>query len=169
MPASTNRTKWPVKGGAVGFEPGWFQGHLQGLLYINLGIGTFPPNMSLPMLPITAFRGPTNSAFPGQGVCFPQLPLPANYTANVGDNATIQVVLAAQHGAALYSCVDITFAEPEEVAEVTKDNCYNSSEITLQTIFQSSSLTNIGSLVRPSLVAVSYAPLILAFFWGLMI
>jgi hypothetical protein len=50
MPMSENRTKWPVKGGAVAFQPGWFQGHGTAFIYINLGIGTFPPNMSNVML-----------------------------------------------------------------------------------------------------------------------
>ncbi len=36
-------------------------------------------------------------------VCFPQVPLPANFTAEIGKNATIQIVEAAQHGAALYN------------------------------------------------------------------
>ena len=42
MPTSTNRTKWPVTGGAVGFQPGWFSGHKTALLYVNLGLGTEP-------------------------------------------------------------------------------------------------------------------------------
>ncbi|CRK12310.1 hypothetical protein BN1723_009685 [Verticillium longisporum] len=35
------------------------------------------------------------------------------------------------HGAALYSCVDITFAEPgdERIAEVNSTNCFNSTDI----------------------------------------
>jgi hypothetical protein len=35
--------------------------------------------------------------------CLPQVPLPANYTPKIGDNATIQVIETAQHGAALYN------------------------------------------------------------------
>jgi hypothetical protein len=31
------------------------------------------------------------------------VPLPANYTPQVGDNATIQVIEVAQHGASLYN------------------------------------------------------------------
>ena len=103
MMTSTNRTKWPVGGGAVAFQPGWFPGHSQAVLYINLGIGTSPPNMSNPMLPATGIIGPTNDPYPGPGVCFPQVPTPANYQPKIGDNATIQVIMLAQHGAALYS------------------------------------------------------------------
>ena len=56
------------------------------------------------MVPVFQIQGPTNAAYPTLGVCLPQVPLPANYgTPNVGDNATIQLVMAAQHGAALYS------------------------------------------------------------------
>ena len=102
VPMSTNRTKWPVKGGAVGFQPGWFNGHQQALIYINLGEGTNPTNYSLVMQPMFGITGPSNELYPGS-VCLPQVPLPANFTAVVGANATIQVIEAAQHGAALYS------------------------------------------------------------------
>ena len=37
--------------------------------------------------------------------------------------------------------MDITFADPADVNEVNKTNCWNSSEITFQTIFQSAALT----------------------------
>lgn len=103
MPMSSNRTKWPVKGGAVGFQPGWFQGHSLALIYINLGDGTVPQNYSLPMQTVFGIMGPNNLAYPNDSVCMPQVPLPANYTAVIGNNATIQIVEAAQHGAALYS------------------------------------------------------------------
>ena len=44
MGISTNRTYWPIGGGAVAFQPGWFQGHKTALLYVNLGIGK--PNLN---------------------------------------------------------------------------------------------------------------------------
>ena len=106
MPTSTNRTNWPVGGGALAYQPGWFVGHSTAFMYINLGVNNGsdpnPPNMSLPMIPVFEITGPSKDPFPG-GVCFPQVPLPANYTPNIGDNATIQVVETAIHGAALYS------------------------------------------------------------------
>lgn len=102
MPTTQNRTKWPVSGGAVGVQPGWFQGHSSAFFYINLGLGTEPMNMSHPMVPVFQITGPTNDMYNGS-FCLPQVPLPANITVNVGDNATIQVVETAQHGAALYS------------------------------------------------------------------
>lgn len=99
---STNRTKWPVGGGAVGIQPGWFNGHSSALMYINLGHGTVPENYSLPMQAVFAIVGPSNELYPGS-ICIPQVPLPKNYTAVVGQNATIQIIEAAQHGAALYN------------------------------------------------------------------
>jgi hypothetical protein len=102
MPTSQNRTKWGINGGAVAFQPGWFSGHKTAFIYVNLGLGTVPLNMSLAMVPVFQIVGPTNNAYPGT-FCLPQVPLPPNITVNVGDNATIQVVEAAIHGAALYS------------------------------------------------------------------
>lgn len=90
-------------GGAVAFQPGWFTGHSSALLYINLGIGNVPENYSLPMQKMWQITGPSNDPYPGSSICMPQVPLPANVTVNEGDNATIQVVENAQHGAALYS------------------------------------------------------------------
>ena len=102
MPLTTNRTLWPVTGGAIALQPGWFTGHATAFFYINLGEGTIPINMSLPMMPVFQIVGPTKDPYPG-GFCLPQVPLPAGYNAKIGDNATIQVVEAAIHGAALYS------------------------------------------------------------------
>ncbi|KAL8763724.1 MAG: hypothetical protein Q9184_000516 [Pyrenodesmia sp. 2 TL-2023] len=102
MPISTNRTKWPVTGGAVGVQPGWFPGHSSAFFYINLGEGTIPLNYSLPMQPVFQILGPSNQQYDGSW-CLPQVPLPANFTAKVGDNATIQIIETAQHGAALYN------------------------------------------------------------------
>ena len=71
-------------------------------MYINLGDGTIPDNYSLPMQSVFEIVGPNNDYYNGS-ICLPQVPLPVNYTAKVGTNATIQVVEAAQHGAALYN------------------------------------------------------------------
>ncbi|KAI1827643.1 hypothetical protein F4861DRAFT_535850 [Xylaria intraflava] len=132
---SKNRTYWPTTGGAIAFQPGWFQGHQTALLYMNLGVGTDGPdggpiNMSNPMLSQIQLLGPSNGPYPGT-VCFPQVPLPTNWTMNPGDNATIQVVEIAMHGAALFSCVDITFAAPGDprIPEVNGSNCYNSTDL----------------------------------------
>lgn len=140
MPTSQNRTKWPIRGGGVAFQPGWFTGHGTAFIFINLGLGTIPQNMSLSMLNGVQLIGPSRDPYPGT-FCFPQVPLPANTTVNVGDNATIQVIELAVHGAALYSCVDITFAEPEDVEQLTPDNCFNSSQISSALVFTTTSLT----------------------------
>lgn len=106
-PTTTNRTYWSTQGGAIAFQPGWFQGHQTAFIYVNLGFGTDgpgggPPNMSNPMLAPIQIIGP--SANPYQGtVCLPEVPLPTNTTVSPGDNATIQLVEIAAHGAALFS------------------------------------------------------------------
>ena len=114
MPTSTNRTKWPVQGGALSIQPGWFTGHVKALFYVNIGINgpgdLAPPNMSHPVVPPFQILGPTNSEYSGQ-FCLPQVPLPANLTFNVGDNITLQVVEVAVHGAALYNVGDGTISE----------------------------------------------------------
>lgn len=108
MRTTTNRTLWPTTGGAIALQPGWFQGHATAFFYMNMGFGTDgpdhgPPNMSFPMVPVFQIVGPSKNPYPGT-FCLPQVPLPSGIpTPNVGDNATIQVVETAIHGAALYS------------------------------------------------------------------
>lgn len=168
MPMSTNRTNWPVTGGAIGIQPGWFQGHNYALFYINLGDGTVPENYSLIMQPVFGIVGPDNLAYNGS-FCLPQVPLPANYTAVVGTNATIQIIEAAQHGAALFNCVDITFADPKDVPEVTPDNCANTSDITLQYVYSTNSQTSDAEVLCSSKVTwMASIPLALMVMWGLL-
>jgi hypothetical protein len=74
---------------------------------MNMGFGSNAPdggpmNMSFPMVPVFQIIGPSKNPYPGT-FCLPQVPLPVNTTVNVGDNATIQVVETAIHGAALFS------------------------------------------------------------------
>ncbi|KAK2592441.1 hypothetical protein QQS21_009857 [Conoideocrella luteorostrata] len=130
-----NRTYWPTTGGALAFQPGWFRGHSLAVIYVNLGFGIDgpdhgPENMSFPMVHPFTIQGPTNNPYPGT-ICLPQVPLPANTTVKAGDLATIQVVELAQHGAALYSCVDIIFADPgdSKIGLVNETNCFNSTDI----------------------------------------
>ncbi|PQE29497.1 gpi anchored protein [Rutstroemia sp. NJR-2017a WRK4] len=154
MPTTTNRTLWPLKGGAIAIQPGWFQGHATAFFYINLGFGTDgpgggPKNMSFPMTNVFQIVGPDKNPYPGT-FCLPQVPLPANTTVNVGDNATIQVVETALHGAALYSCVDITFAEPENVAEVNSSNCFNSSDISFANVYTINDANSLGTSGAPA-------------------
>lgn len=106
MPLSRNRTLWPVKGGALSVQPGWFPGHSQAFIYVNIGINRpgeeAPPNMSHPVVPPFQLTGPSNLEYPGQ-FCLPQVPMPVNVSLSVGDNITLQVIETAQHGAALYN------------------------------------------------------------------
>lgn len=74
---------------------------------MNLGFGTDgpgggPPNMSFPMVSPFQIIGPSSNPYPGT-VCLPEVPLPTNTTVSAGDNATIQLVEIAKHGAALFS------------------------------------------------------------------
>ncbi|CCE30755.1 uncharacterized protein CPUR_04604 [Claviceps purpurea 20.1] len=135
MGTTRNRTYWPTTGGALAFQPGWFRGHSLAVIYVNLGFGTNgpdngPENMSNPMVNPFTIQGPTNNPYPGT-ICLPQVPLPANASVKAGDLATIQVVELAQHGAALYSCVDIIFAEPGDpkLGIVNETNCFNSTDM----------------------------------------
>lgn len=141
---SQNRTKWPIKGGAIAFQPGWFSGHSSAFMYFNLGFGNNPENYSNVMYNGINLIGPSAQPWPGT-FCLPQVPLPAHYTPQVGDNATIQVIETALHGAALYNCVDITFAEPEDVAEVNETNCFNSSQISYNLIFTTNTVDTSGA------------------------
>ncbi|KAJ6092793.1 hypothetical protein N7486_008082 [Penicillium sp. IBT 16267x] len=165
MPQSTNRTKWPVLGGAVAVQPGWFPGHQTALIYVNIGLGTIPENMSHPVVPPFQITGPTNNPYPGT-FCLPQVPLPANVSVKAGDNATIQVVEVAKHGAALFNCVDITFAEVHdpEIVAVTRDNCFNSSDLSFQYMYTTAGINAAPSLKPHTLLALG--PLLLAAILG---
>ncbi|MCJ1231684.1 hypothetical protein MMC12_008363 [Toensbergia leucococca] len=168
MPVSENRTLWPVGGGAVALQPGWFQGHATAFFYINLGDGTIPLNMSLPMQPVFQIVGPTREPYPGS-LCLPQVPLPANYTAVVGNNATIQVVETAVHGAALYNCVDITFANPEDVPEVNSSNCFNSSDISFELVFSTTALSAAEPALSRSASWIAAIPVAAMLAWGFFV
>ncbi|KAL1838123.1 hypothetical protein VTJ49DRAFT_3002 [Mycothermus thermophilus] len=132
---TTNRTYWPLDGGAVAFQPGWFTGHLTALMYINIGLGDKPDNYSWP---VTKFylRGPTNNPYPGS-VCLPKLDLPENIRNRVksGDRVTMQIIETMSHGAALYSCADVILTDdPSKVPPVTEQNCFNATDISLSDV-----------------------------------
>lgn len=163
MPMSQNRTKWPVKGGAIAFQPGWFSGHSSAFMYFNLGLGSNPDNYSFVMQNGLNIVGPSKNPWPGT-FCLPQVPLPAGLTVNVGDHATIQIIETALHGAALYNCVDIEFANPEDVAEVNETNCFNSSQISSNLIFTTAALASESTAFAPpslSLVTAAAAAILL--------
>ncbi|KAI1875116.1 uncharacterized protein JN550_002545 [Neoarthrinium moseri] len=158
LPIASNRTNWPVNGGAVSLQPGWFTGHRNALIYINIGFGDVPSNYSSPLWPRFEIEGPSNNPYPGT-ICLPQVPVPSGYDIKPGDRATIQVVEAAVHGAAMYSCVDITFvADAKDANEVNETNCVNSTTIrflesTLSTPTTQSNLTCPAASLTQSTVA----------------
>ncbi|KAK0669860.1 hypothetical protein QBC41DRAFT_390868 [Cercophora samala] len=134
---TTNRTYWPISGGAVALQPGWFQGHETALIYINLGIGEKPENYSFPL---TKFyiNGPTNNPYPGT-VCIPKLDVPGTVWSTrikSGDRASVQVIEASKHGAGQFSCSDIIFTDDLGlVPEVNQTNCFNSTEIKVSSVY----------------------------------
>lgn len=103
LTVTTNRTRWPLAGGAVAFQPGWFTGHDTALIYINIGLGRQPNNYSWPITKLH-LDGPSDNPYPGT-VCLPKVTLPAEVRSRIksGDLASIQVVEAAKHGAGLFS------------------------------------------------------------------
>lgn len=102
MKTTTNRTNWPISGGALSIIPGWNAGHPTSFFYVNMGFGTEPPNMTNIINPIFQITGPSADPFPGT-FCLDDLPLPKNASVKPGDNATIQVIQVALHGASLYN------------------------------------------------------------------
>lgn len=131
MGTTTNRTYWPTTGGALSFQPGWFQGHIKAEIYVNLGLGIDgpddgPKNMSFSMVPPFQILGPVKGPYAGT-VCLPQIPLPKDITVKAGDNATIQLVELAAHGASLFS-VSCTFCltglpPPPRQSSQSMENC----------------------------------------------
>ncbi|KAK4244307.1 hypothetical protein C7999DRAFT_17419 [Corynascus novoguineensis] len=135
LTVTTNRTRWPLAGGAVAFQPGWFTGHDTALIYINIGLGGQPNNYSWPITKLH-LDGPSDNPYPGT-VCLPKVTLPAEVRSRIksGDLASIQVVEAAEHGAGLFTCADIIFtADVNEVPEINERNCFNSTSIRISDV-----------------------------------
>jgi len=116
--------------------PGWNAGHPTSFFYINMGFGSDPPNMTNVMHSVFQSTGPSKNPFPGQ-FCLPFVPLPANASVQVGDNATIQVIQVALHGASLYNCADITFVDAADADPVP--DCTNSSDIGFNLVYTTTS------------------------------
>jgi len=136
---TTNRTKWPITGGSISLVPGEYStGHPSSFWYINMGYGNDPPNMTNIMHPVFQTTGPTKNEYPGQ-FCVTQVPLPANNTLKVGDNATIQVIQVALHGGDLYNCADVTLVEPEDADPIPDGDCTNSTDIGFNLVYTTTS------------------------------
>lgn len=135
---TTNRTAWPVTGGPISVIPGWNAGHPTSFFYINMGYGSDPPNMTNPMQTIFQLVGASAGPFPGE-FCLPDVQLPKNFTAKVGDNATIQVIQVALHGASLYNCADITFVDKKDADPAPDGMCTNSSTVGFNLVYTTTS------------------------------
>lgn len=59
-------------------------------------------NYSTPLWPPFEIEGPTDNPYPGT-VCLPQVDIPPSLGVEVGQNATIQIIEAAVHGAGMFS------------------------------------------------------------------
>lgn len=66
-------------------------------------------------------------------------------------------------------CVDITFADPQDVAEVTPENCANTSDITLQYVYSTNSQTSDAEILLSSkatwMASIPFAVMVV---WGLL-
>ena len=66
-------------------------------------------------------------------------------------------------------CVDITFADPKDVPAVTPENCANTSDITLQYVYSTSSQTSDAEILLSSKVTwMASMPLAMMVLWGLL-
>lgn len=55
--------------------------------------------------------------------------------------------------------MDVTLTEPEDVEEVTVDNCYNSSDLSFNLVFTTESLQSSGSRTFTSPAALVFVAL----------
>ncbi|RPA96190.1 hypothetical protein L873DRAFT_1829541 [Choiromyces venosus 120613-1] len=95
--SDTNRTAWPVDGGALVFTPT----HDHAQTFVNLGMGNNVTRLNITIVP--TFNQTGNGTF-----CFPKITLPKDLGIKAGDNASIQVIQLTVNGDALYNCADIT-------------------------------------------------------------
>ncbi len=65
--------------------------------------------------------------------------------------------------------MDITFADPKDVPEVTAENCANTTDITLQYTYSTGSLTSDAEILLSSKITwVASIPLAVMIMWGLL-
>ena len=66
-------------------------------------------------------------------------------------------------------CVDITFADPKDVAEVTPENCANTSNIALTYVYSTAGETSDAETLLSSKVTwMASIPLAVIVMWGLL-
>lgn len=63
-------------------------------------------------------------------------------------------------------CVDITFANPEDVAEVNASNCFNSSTISFNNVY---SIALTASAATRTISSVSMVSLTVGLFWAFLL
>lgn len=65
--------------------------------------------------------------------------------------------------------MDITFADPKDVAVVTPDNCANTSDITLQYVYSTNSQTSDAEVLLSSKATwMASIPLAVMVVWGML-
>lgn len=99
---STNRTLWPLSGGAVALD----LHHPWTYVYINLGLGTSYPTFNISLTP-ELLNVTGNGTY-----CIPAIKLPTGLTINEGQQASVQVVTGGQSGSALYNVGYSIFRRP---------------------------------------------------------
>lgn len=98
---TTNRTQWPVDGGAILFRPT----HHWALTYVNLGLGDDDSIIFNNTL-VPGFNQTGNGTF-----CFPKISIPAGLGIRDGTNASLQIVQESAGGAALYNVCTYIFPD----------------------------------------------------------
>lgn len=154
LPRSTNRSAWPVNGGAMSILP---LQHPFAFTEVNIALGNnineTGPDKALnnpfsrvlvPMFNMTGWN---------ETYCIPMVPIPRDMTHEVKDgvNATIQVIQLTPTGASLYNCLDITFSDTEADRfanpKIWDQFCYNGTGMA------GFKLGEIGSSVNNTVVA----------------
>ncbi|KAL2109758.1 hypothetical protein VUR80DRAFT_2053 [Thermomyces stellatus] len=178
---SQNRTYWPTTGGAIAFQPGWFSGHATAFLYVNIGLDSDGPdggplNFSNNLQAAWQLLGPSNGPYPGT-LCLPEVKVPSNLGVKAGDNATIQIVELATHGASLFACSDITFVEPgdDRLPPLNDSVCFNTTEfgfadihytVTKKGIVKDDDESGVAALLSPVTV-LAWVPALMGGLWFL--
>ena len=68
-------------------------------------------------------------------------------------------------------CVDITFADPKDVAEINKTNCQNTSDIGFTTLFTAASCTTTSDALSsiPHMLRLAWMPIMAALAWTVLL
>ncbi|KXJ96177.1 hypothetical protein Micbo1qcDRAFT_231269 [Microdochium bolleyi] len=114
---TTNRTAYPIGGGAVELE----LHHPWAYVWVNLALGSNSSNFNISLTP-NLYNISGSGDF-----CWPLLPIPVQIPE--GTNATLQVVTGGANGQALYNCADITFR-----ADAPVHTCKNSTQFNVTVI-----------------------------------